>query len=339
MPESNAGMAVPLTSRTESTTASLTDREQLLKRIAELEQQRKEMELQRDQAVLSQMRNGSERQAPTEKPERYFIGDAQAMPMVPEHNPGISAASKMQPHEQSAMELTEALLCQMHASNASDGGSTQMSRETEPYGIGGCRRMPPDMQDALAAAAVARMPQHPQDALAATTSTSAAEPPFSAVLRSTENKDERIATVPSETQACLDIYQELERMEIELRKVREENIRLKEDKEACEAAHSRDVSTLEAMLEQMMLEKQRLTKALAETESLLSRVSKLEAGIPISGMDKLAHSKNVQGSPLTPHSIRSVSEPAIEPDIERSIEFDRSKLNVAAVGSRYPQLA
>merc|ERR1719329_22544 len=65
-----------------------------------------------------------------------------------------------------------------------------------------------------------------------------------------------MASVPEENNqtvsAQAEVYQELENMEIELRKVRDENSRLKEARQASEAAHGRDISTLEAMLAQIM---------------------------------------------------------------------------------------
>merc|ERR1719506_2827306 len=118
--------------------------------------------------------------------------------------------------------------------------------------------------------------------------------------------------MPQEAQ----IYKELERLEIELQKVREENT-------SSEAAHARDVSALEAMLDQMMADNRNLTKALSEVALQSSK-----KGGPAGFDDKIAHSKKCEDVPLTPNSIRSVSEPGLEPDIECSPEFARSKLHV-----------
>jgi hypothetical protein len=125
--------------------------------------------------------------------------------------------------------------------------------------------------------------------------------------------------MPQEAQ----IYKELERLEIELQKVREENNKLREEKASSEAAHARDVSALEAMLDQMMADNRNLTKALSEVALQSSK-----KGGPAGFEDKIAHSKKCEDVPLTPNSIRSVSEPGLEPDIECSPEFARSKLHV-----------
>lgn len=327
MQETCASVAspAPYTARTATSQVSeaalLGDRENLLNRIAELERQRNSMEAQRDQAFFAGAA-AAERQAP--------VVENRSMPVIPERN-SVGAASPLQHHQESAMQLTEALLCQMRASNAAENDSqsgVSMSRESEAFGATlGAPPAAPRHLDALAgsmlgpAAAMAQRPMDLQDGYAAGSAAAATRGPEGAA--------------PSEV---AQIYQELERMEMELRKVRDENSRLRDDKEACEAAHARDVTSLEAMLSQMMEENRRVAKALSDAESTLNSAEKRavngspSAVNPIRGLDdKIVQTKKLEGIPLSPCvSIRSEAEPAIEPDIERSSEFDRSRLVLGA---------
>merc|ERR1719158_1079375 len=177
---------------------------------------------------------------------------------------------RTQPHEQSTMQLTEALLSQMRAET---GAADQQPRE--------------DLHHV-----------HNKSMLG----------PAAAAARSTGTSEES------------EIYQELERMEMELVKVRDENGRLRDEKDACEAAHSRDVAALEAMLDQMMSENKRLTRALSDTTQLCAKKANPTCS-PSSLDHKIADYNKFEGVPLTPHSIHSVSEPALEPDTDRTIEL------------------
>lgn len=250
----SASTAVPHTARTESTHCTTegprTDRDQLLNRIEDLERQRNNLEIQRDQAY-----------------ERTNL-------------------------EKQRNNLEEALLCQMRESSAVASPGMQMGYQNQD------------------SPAPARSPLHLRDTLAGTVPSVAPEEPT------------RVGLAPE----VAELYQELERMESELRKVREENVRLKEEKGVCETAHSRDVATLEAMLSKMMEDNQRFAKALSEAEAkLCSEKKPLQSPTSSFGgmQDHIVAAKKFEGVSLTPHSIRSVSEPAFEPDIERSIEFGR----------------
>lgn len=209
------------------------------------------------------------------------------------------------------LDLTEALLCQMRASHE------DMQRSM----LGQAVAAPQVPQDMGTAAAVPQAPLEFQDTLAGTRSTVVGPAATMAPMQ-----EEQDLIVKAE------IVRELERMEQELQKIRDENHRLTEDKKACEAAHGRDVSTLEAMLAQIMEDNKRLTKALSHTENLLvksteKKVSPMAMSVnPISSFDEMiASAKKVEGDPIAQsvHSVRSVAEPAFEPDIDRSGEFDR----------------
>lgn len=334
LPEACSSTAVPITARTEASQMPMTartdytevtqvsqltcggDREQLLSRIAELERQRNCMEIQRDQALQMQSPPAVER-------------SPAVMPMIPERN------SNMQPHEHSAMQLTEALLFQMRASCAPENhDSLQLSRSSTVF----AEEPPPTVSrnlDVLTgsmlgpAACSSRVPQE-ESPFSATLGLAAAPAPVRTPVH--------VERMESELSEAQQIYQELERMEMELRKVKTESISLKEDKEACEAAHKRDVTTLEDMLSQMMEENKRLNKALADVGTLPSSSEKKVN--PVGSDDNtILYSKKVE-DPLTPHSIRSVSEPNGEPDalspkIERAINFDRLSHNYnIACGAR-----
>lgn len=206
------------------------DRDQLLDCIAVLESQRKNLELQRDQALSAQMRIGS------------AASDCSGAAVTPR-----SAAERQL--------RMEALLTPSMSVSAAPTPRLPT-------------RAPPDLSPSPAAPA----------------------------------SDE--------------VYKELERMEIELRKVRDENSKLKEEKAACEEAHSRDVSTLEAMLSQMMNDNERLKKALGGAEALLRTKN------PVGSLDNACWQpqskdgsldKTNEGSDHSVRSIRSVMEPAIEP--------------------------
>lgn len=114
----------------------------------------------------------------------------------------------------------------------------------------------------------------------------------------------------------VELYKELETITLALQEAQQENRKLKEDKEASETAHARDVAALEAMLQQMTVDNDKLTKDLRKAEEQLHGFS--------NNMIKV----NQNRPPSTPASIRSASiEPAIEPDTEQS-EFDRMKLQM-----------
>jgi len=260
------------------------DREQLLDRIAVLEGQRKNMELQRDQAMMSQMRCGSagsdcsgaifERQESSSHLRMAGMdatNGSNAGPTIMTdrshlHIAGMDATNGSNagrlPHERSSMQLTEALLCQMR---------TQGAVEKNFEDLMGTQDLGPKR-------------------------------PAAADMTSAE------------------VYKELERMEIELQKVRDENGRLKDEKTACEEAHTRDVSTLEAMLSQIMNDNERLTKALEQAELRLRAQNKVPptACSPEGSEGSECCNQSIR-------SIRSVMEPAIEPDIDRSMDFDKRR--------------
>lgn len=104
----------------------------------------------------------------------------------------------------------------------------------------------------------------------------------------------------------LELYKELENITMTLQEAQAENRKLKEDKDASETAHARDVAALEGMLQQLTADNERLSKSLAKAERDLKGKS----------------------HPSTPASIRTASqEPAIEPDVE-SVDFDRIKFKI-----------
>jgi hypothetical protein len=340
------------------------EREQLLYRIAELE-------AQRDEAL---------RKSQMKVPE----------PPMPESFPAVNAGNL---HEHGAMQLTEALLSQMRASNAAaENGSRSAPdpRQSTPQrldalagsmlGPAATPCSPLTMQDALAgttssmisstphemqsAARAQRTPEMFQAAFAGgsfgpqpTVPRLAIDPlagslagPAAMTFRSEATQDTHpgsMAQAPAQwrvgeeveqiSAAHREILQELERMEIELQKVRSEKCRLKEEKDACENAHQRDVSTLEAMLAQIMEDNKRLTKALAEADAKLNKINQVHS----SSLDKIAESNKMEADALstTTRSVRSVAEPALEPDIDRSSEFDRSKLNLGPTFARYGVLS
>lgn len=238
------------------------DRDQLLGRIAELEQQRKNMELQRDQALMSQRLCGSAGSDcsgfANERFEAQMTDRSSSM-----RNPTQSLGSQsIPPHEHSSMQLTEALLAQM---------STQQSAVEKRF---------ENLQGAINIGA--RAPPTGFDA-------------------------------PQQSITPDEVYKELERMEMELQKVRDENSRLREEKAACEEAHSRDISTLEAMLTQIMSDNQRLKKALEEAEARLRAQG---------GMGGCCDGEESCNQSI--RSIRSVMEPACEPDLDRISVADSS---------------
>lgn len=286
----------PQTARTESSQFSEADRELLLNRIIELERQKKEMEMQRDQAMICASANSTPSARERQPMENTLTS-------IPERNPTHTFHDS---HEQSAMQLTEALLAQMRA----DSTAAQELQE------------PPFASLSLGSAAP---PVRSQDSRE-----------VNGYATATDSTRDDVVQVMSEEMK--QIYQELERMQIELHKIREDNSKLKDEKEACEAAHSRDVSALEAMLDSMMAENKRLKEAIAG--NVLSSTKKPASdSLDYKFADRIADSKKIE-TPLTPHSIRSVSEPGIEPDIERSIELDRSKLNVSmTLSSQYAGMA
>lgn len=118
----------------------------------------------------------------------------------------------------------------------------------------------------------------------------------------------------------LELYRELETITIALQEAQQENRELKEHKETTEMAHSRDVDTLEAMLQQVGADNERLTKSLAKAEEQLQKYS--QGG--------LGHMLQVKSSTPSsnPASIRSASiEPASEPGSEQA-DFDRIRFKV-----------
>lgn len=266
----------------------ISEREQLLERIKELERQRKQMEVQRDQAVLSQMRCGSAAS------ESSWTGQEAMMAE------GSMPTSGNQPHLDTSAQLTEALLCQMRC-GAGEAAPPCRSGHGLAEGLSAGltsldvlaeqQQRIQDLRNSLSGGASGTAPPATQMADGAQTGMNTAE-----------------------------VYRELERMEMELRKVREENSKLKDQKAACEEAHARDVSTLEAMLSQIMSENQRLTKALNDAEEQLRAQNKLN---PMGILDK-------EGADHSVRSIRSVMEPAIEPDIDRCSDSDRRRFTAMA---------
>lgn len=112
----------------------------------------------------------------------------------------------------------------------------------------------------------------------------------------------------------MELYKELEKITVTLQDAQQENRKIKEDKEASETAHARDVAALEGMLQQLGADNDRLTQALAKAE------------------EKLAQRKVT--NPGTPSSIRSASrEPAMEPDVEQA-EIDRIRFKIGMSGHR-----
>lgn len=110
----------------------------------------------------------------------------------------------------------------------------------------------------------------------------------------------------------LELYKELERLTTNLQETQQENNKLKEDKEACETAHARDVQMLEGMLQQIGAENERLTKTLAKVEEQVQQ----------STGSRLPHMMKACGGSVSPSaaaSIRSASqEPAVEPEVDQA---------------------
>jgi len=299
--------------------AHASDRNELLARIADLERQR-------DQA-LQLGRMGSAASECSSVPDSNNNNRARA---------GYNSTSNY--NDQSSMNLTEALLVQMRDSHAAaDTQVPPLSRKLNFDALAGSMVGPAatamaqtDQQRAswscASMPATPRMPaMNLQDALAGTIGSNIG----SVATAMASVPEEHNQTVSAQTE----VYQELENMEIELRKIRDENNRLKEEKDVCEAAHGRDVSTLEAMLAQIMAENQRLTKAVSEADALLSSAGDRKVNSINKFDDKIANSKKMDGDPISQsvHSVRSMAEPALEPDIE----FDRSPYKHAiAIGAR-----
>lgn len=121
-----------------------------------------------------------------------------------------------------------------------------------------------------------------------------------------------------------ELYQELEKMSVALTEAQQENKKLKEDKEACENAHSRDVTMLEGMLQQLTADNDQLTKDLAKAEETIRLT-------PGSGnQHTMAQAKQLGMPPSTPTSIRSASiEPASEPGVEQAYDRIRNMMGQA----------
>jgi len=125
-----------------------------------------------------------------------------------------------------------------------------------------------------------------------------------------------------------DLYMELERMTVALQEVEQENNKLKEEKETSINAHSRDISALEGMLQQLTAENKVLSKQLGDANAKLQRLQ-------MDGLDPDIIRKLKQCSsnlPSTPTSIRSASiEPATEPDVDSlasSVELDKLRIKI-----------
>lgn len=101
-----------------------------------------------------------------------------------------------------------------------------------------------------------------------------------------------------------ELYKDLEEMDISLQESRRENSKLKDDKEACIAAHERDVASLEHMLKSVMDENEKLKEALSV--ALGKKAPKLTPrGMP-EALERTMISNLIQsGISGTPSSIRS----------------------------------
>lgn len=283
----------------------INEREQLFERINELERQRKHMEIQRDQAVLSQMRCGSAASESSWTGQEAMMTE-RSMP-----------TSGHQHHLDTSVQLTEALLCQMRCGAGEAAPPCRQHSPRSGYGVGEGLSTGLTSLDVLA-----EQQQRIQDL----------QNSLSGGPTGTAPPATRMAEGAQTGMNPAEVYKELERMEMELQKVREENNKLKDQKAACEEAHARDVSTLEAMLSQIMNENQRLTKALNDAEAQLRGQNKLPPtalfSTPLKSVGIL--DKEVIQMDQSVRSVRSVMEPAIEPDIDRCSDSDRRRFTAMA---------
>lgn len=210
-----------------------------------------------------------------------------------------------QAQEQAARQITEALLAQMRAT-AAECSLAELSTSRQ---LGANDRIELD----------GKAPSLTEASL----DCSYRSAPFSATMGAAQPGPHINAMHPPEasrhTLALEEMQKELERLEAVLQQTLEENAKLREEKRAVEEAHRRDVSSLEAMLNQIM-EENKVLKATASTTRACGPVGKLDFS------DRIMNLK--QQVPMTPSSVRSEVEPALEPDIERSTgssrgEFDR----------------
>lgn len=131
-----------------------------------------------------------------------------------------------------------------------------------------------------------------------------------------------------------DLYQELEDMDMALKKACEDNIRLTEEKDACKAAHERDVKALESMLKSVMEENKQLKEALA---TAIGNTSPKYAsrGMP-EELERAVISNLIHGGishiPQTPNSQGSSSTqtPPFEPEAEDgSLDLSRASIDMS----------
>jgi len=94
------------------------------------------------------------------------------------------------------------------------------------------------------------------------------------------------------------------RMSLALQQEKQENAKLKEQKEEQEEAHSRDINALEGMLRPLADENKRLTQALQDAQAQSQPLKRC----------------NLDDSIISIHT--ASTEPAKEPEIERSPQLD-----------------
>lgn len=263
------------------------------------------------EALLRQLRATAAAEAAARAPE----------PIQPTLEQTIASVASVQSQEPSAMQLTEAVLAaHIRAANANAPESGTMGPIHEAEGP-----LEAALRNHRFSAATGASPQAAPKSTSRLDNLCVTAPPTQREAAPAREREVAPASPPQvpllsfAPSPAAEMFQELERLDLELQKVRDENRKLKDEKDVCEAAHARDVSALEAMLAQVVEENKSLSKALSERHS--APPSNQVGGIGGSFDAKFLSIKNQ--APMTPHSMRSEVEPAIEPEIERSGKIDR----------------
>lgn len=126
---------------------------------------------------------------------------------------------------------------------------------------------------------------------------------------------------PEQGAHIVELYKELERMSLALQQKDQENAKLKEEMETREEAHARDISALEGMLRPLENENKQLTQALEDAYSQIQSMKKgnIDDSVQIQCLKK----GNIDDSVLSIHTASTRTEPANEPDVERSPDLDK----------------
>lgn len=143
---------------------------------------------------------------------------------------------------------------------------------------------------------------------------------------------------PSPMAKMNDLYKDLEAMDLSLQQARRENVRLMEEKDACVAAHERDVAALENMLKSVMDENEKLKQALSAARGTSPKLAPrgMPGELERSMVSDLIQS-GISNIPSTPNSNGSTStqtppfEPEAELDVTRS-SIDASMVSTPRVG-------